>query len=100
MGKFERFLHYLRRFLIILICGIFGSGVLYTLHEHFKHPEPPPGWTIVIDQKGNYGAKDQDGYVFDGLWPMRSKQEAINRAWRRVAARKEEADKVWQEVKE
>lgn len=50
-----------------------------------KYKTPPPGWEIVTDGNGNWGAKFPGGYfvIEHGLRrnPLASEQEAIDRAW-------------------
>lgn len=73
--------------IIMLACFAF-----YYRWDYYRHTEPPPGWTIVCDGKGHYGARFPDD-IIDGksfhsyTIPdhlgrlMTSRQQAINRAW-------------------
>lgn len=44
----------------------------------------PDGWSIVCNETGLYGAQMPSGYVIDEMIsgnPIKTKQDAIDRAW-------------------
>lgn len=60
--------------------------VIGSCREAFRYKIPPPGWTIVSDGQGHWGAKPPHEYspvlsstVFGSS--LKSRQAAINRAW-------------------
>lgn len=53
-------------------------------HEYYKHKEPPPSYSIVKDDVGNFFVKQakEPHTIFNAtMFVNRSKQEAINLAW-------------------
>ena len=61
---------------------------IYKHNEYYKHSLPPPGWKILTDNNGHYGAQFPDnGFILTTFKAesgvlMTSPQEAINAAWK------------------
>lgn len=71
---------------LAVACLVFVLGMTLQNCENRRYKAPPPGWSIVEDGQGNYGARrNESGYVMDNDMgePLKSRQEAIDRAWRR-----------------
>jgi len=54
--------------------------------DYYKHTEPAPGWHLAVDERGNYAAQHDSGYVITRrrdmfYWLFHTKQAAINASW-------------------
>lgn len=91
----------------MLVCCLF---LIIGCSEDKMHHEPPPGYSIVCDNQGHFGVRnDVIGYIFEDYYgannePPKTRQGAIDRAWDQYeyAHRKKEVPKKydWRECKE
>lgn len=87
-----------KRLLIISALAAVACISWFGISAWYYHKEPPPGWRIVEDGKGNYAPQDiASGYViprnYRALTYGMSKQAAINRAWGQYEYEQAEANK-------
>lgn len=75
------------KWLFAFVCvAIFGGlfAVQKGCNEALRYKSPPPGYEIVQDQFGHYGARrvgEYESYVLGGDDHFTTKQQAIDDAW-------------------
>lgn len=72
---------------LVAVLAIILALCLRMVREYYEHTDMPPGWTLMQNDDGKYGAQfPESKYVIDrigrGTARGMSRQEAINRAWR------------------
>lgn len=87
--------HMKKLLLMVAVVLVVGLGAAWAVHrDYYKHSAPPPGWAIVCDGQGHFGARFPDWTMWDGSKChatvieddyndrlMTSRQQAIYRAW-------------------
>lgn len=61
------------------------------------HTTMPPGWKLVCDDRGHYGPKDIDGWIWGNARQPMTKQQAIDYAWETVEWEERRKTGPWHE---